>query len=119
MNEIEKNMACSDAIVAAISENYADNKFNSDKAVAIAIAEHGIDRVRNVLAGSIQAKEHDGRISMLNKVWAKSVEVKDFDRSRVADRCHTGLLDLFASKFRKQFDERKKSTPIKSRSEAR
>ncbi len=99
MNEIEKNMACSDAIVAAIAESFADNRLNSDKAVAIVVAEFGI--------------------SMLNKVWAKSVEVKDFDRFYVADRCHTGLLDMFASKFRKQFDERKRSAPIKSRSEAR
>ena len=64
----------------------------------------------DVLANTVQFKDHDGRISNANKQWAKTIPVVpnadswggDRNCYFVVDRAHTGLVDLFVTHFRKE-----------------
>ena len=69
------NVECHRAIEAAISSNYGDNRLDADAAVKSVLEQFSPERVRYVLANTIQQKDFDGRIPQPLKEWAKSVEV--------------------------------------------
>ena len=69
------NVECRRAIEAAISSNYGDNRLDADAAVKSVLEQFSPERVRYVLANTIQQKDFDGRIPQPLKEWAKSVEV--------------------------------------------
>ncbi|MCG4783743.1 DUF3849 domain-containing protein, partial [Acetatifactor sp. DFI.5.50] len=56
------NKECSSAIEAAISSNYGDNRLDADAAVKSVLEQFSPERVRYVLANTIQQKDFDGRI---------------------------------------------------------
>ena len=95
------NIACKEAIEAAISENYRDNRLNG-AAVSQVTEQFGYDRMLYVLANTVQQKEWDGRFSRANKAWAGTVEVPlnpdsfggERNQEFVVDS-HPGLTDLF------------------------
>ena len=108
------NMACKEAIEAAISENYRDNCLNTD-AVKKVMAQFGQERVMYVLANTVQQKDWDGRISSDNKAWAKSIPIFENPDARGTDRncffvvnSHPGLTDLFVTRARKEIAEQAK-----------
>ena len=80
------NEECRSAIEAAISSNYADNRLDADSAVKSVLEQFSPDRVRYVLANTIQQKDFDGRIPQSLKEWAKSVEVCPENASRLPVR---------------------------------
>ena len=95
------NIACKEAIEAAISENYRDNRLDG-AAVSQVTEQFGYDRMLYVLANTVQQKEWDGRFSRANKAWAGTVEVPPNPDSFGSDRnlefavdSHPGLTDLF------------------------
>ena len=101
------NMACKEAIEAAIRDHYCDNRLGSD-AVKQVVEQFGYDRVFHVLAVTVQQKDWDGRISQDNKAWAKTVSVFENPDAWGTDRncylvvnSHPGLTDLFLSQARK------------------
>ena len=99
----QANVACRDAIEAASSDSYGDNRLNTHAAVESVMEKFSTERVAYVLANTVQQKNHDGRLSPSVKEWAKSVEVcaenaTDF----IVDKVNPGLLDLFATEFQKQ-----------------
>ena len=99
----QANVACRDAIEAASSDSYGDNRLNTHAAVESVMEKFSTERVAYVLANTVQQKNHDGRLSPSVKEWAKSVEVcaenaTDF----IVDKVNPGLLDLFAAEFQKQ-----------------
>lgn len=104
------NIACRDAIDAAIADNYRDNRLGHG-AVKQVVEQFGYDRTLYVLANTVRQKDWDGRISRDNKEWAKTVPVyedKDKcggDRCRefVVDKAHPGLLDLFTTQARHEY----------------
>lgn len=104
------NVACKEAIEAAIAEHYGDNRLGKG-AVAQVVEQFGYDRTFYVLAATVRDKETDGRISRSNKEWARTVPVvEDIDdwnqnRSRyfVVDQCNPGLADLFLKMARHDF----------------
>lgn len=104
------NVACKEAIEAAIAEHYRDNRLGG-ASVAQVVEQFGYDRTFYVLAATVRDKESDGRISRPNKEWARTVPVvEDIDdwnqnRSRyfVVDRCNPGLTDLFLQMARHDF----------------
>ena len=53
------NMACKEAIEAAIRDHYRDNRLGSD-AVKQVVEQFGYDRVFHVLAVTVQQKDWDG-----------------------------------------------------------
>lgn len=103
------NIACRDAIEIAIRENYQDNRLGKE-AVKQVVDEFGYDRTLYVLAATVREKEWDGRFSIANKQWAKTIPVfEDLDTWKV-DRnvkfvvnSHPGLTDIFINMARREY----------------
>ena len=68
------NVACAEAIDAAISEHYRDDCLGRE-AVSQVVEQFGYDRMLYVLANTVRHKEQDGRISRDNKTWARTIPV--------------------------------------------
>ena len=109
------NEKCRSAIEAAISSNYGDNSLNAEAAVKSVLEQFSPERVRYVLANTIQQKNFDGRIPQPLKEWAKSVEVCPENASRfLVDKLNPGLTALFVDAFRQQTEPRKEVTSEKT-----
>ncbi len=109
----QANVACKDAIEKAVAAHFADNHLDAKAILEDVCAEFSMERVKLVLANTVQQKNWDGRFSHENKAWAKSVPVvEDMDawgNSRntgfVVDRSHPAILDGFISHFRKELEK--------------
>ena len=102
------NEKCRDAIEAAITSNYGDNRLDANAAVKSVLEQFSPERVRYILANTIQQKDFDGRIPQPLKEWAKSVEVCPENASRfVVDKANPGLTALFVDAFRQQTEPQK------------
>ncbi len=101
---MKSNIACKEAIEKAVYDNYDCWKLDAKTAMAQVAAQFTPERIKYVLAATVQQKEFDGRISSDNKAWSKDIPVADeLNRCRyVVDRCHPGLTDLFVKKFREE-----------------
>ena len=109
------NVECRRAIEAAISSNYGDNRLDADAAVKSVLEQFSPERVRYVLANTIQQKDFDGRIPQPLKEWAKSVEVCPENASRfLVDKPNPGLTALFVDAFRQQTEPQKEVTSEKT-----
>ena len=112
------NIECKNAIEDAISNHYSNNHFDGS-CVSEVIDRFGVERVAVVLASTVQDKEWDGRISVENKAWAKSVPVsEDCDawggrrnHEYVCSQAHPGLINLFVNRFRKEQELSKEKKP--------
>lgn len=102
--EHNTNIECKEAIEEAIANayDYEKSRLNVEQLSSV-IDKFGIERVKNVLAYTVQEKMFDGRFSRENKDWAKSInlpeEFKSIDKNRlsycIVDKAHTGLVDIF------------------------
>ena len=109
------NVECRRAIEAAISTNYGDNRLDADAAVKSVLEQFSPERVRYVLANTIQQKDFDGRIPQPLKEWAKSVDVCPENASRfLVDKPNPGLTALFVDAFRQQTEAQKDVTSEKA-----
>ena len=107
---------CKEAIEQAIAGHYHDNRLNTGGAREV-IAQFGLDRTMYVLAATVQAMDHDGRIGQDNKAWAQAfplvVDMDTHGRDRTMElqlyRAHPGLIDLFVHEAR---DEAAISCPV-------
>ncbi len=109
------NVECRRAIEAAISSNYGDNRLDADAAVKSVLEQFSPERVRYVLANTIQQKDFDGRIPQPLKEWAKNVEVCPENASRfLVDKSNPGLTALFVDAFRQQTEVQKEVTSEKA-----
>ena len=109
------NVECRRAIEAAISTNYGDNRLDADAAVKSVLEQFSPERVRYILANSIQQKDFDGRIPQPLKEWAKSVDVCPENASRfLVDKPNPGLTALFVDAFRQQTEPEKEVTSEKA-----
>ena len=109
------NVECRRAIEAAISSNYGDNRLDADAAVKSVLEQFSPERVRYVLANTIQQKDFDGRIPRPLKEWAKSVDVCPENASRfLVDKPNPGLTALFVDAFRQQTEPQKEVIPTKA-----
>lgn len=114
------NMACRDALEKAIHESYHDYCLDAGKASAQVAAQFGMERMAYVLANTVRAFDHDGRISRDNKAWAQTVPVcTDADewgheRSRyfLVSQVNPGLVNLLVSRVREEL-EKEKDVPAK------
>ena len=109
------NEECRSAIEAAISGNYAENRLDADAAVKSVLEQFSSERIRYVLANTIQQKDFDGRIPQSLKEWAKSVDVCSENASRfLVDKPNPGLTALFVDAFRQQTEPQKEVMPEKT-----
>ena len=103
------NVACKEAIEAAISAHYSDNRLGKQAALEV-IEAFGMDRTMYVLANTVRHKDWDGRISQDNKRWAMTIPVHadrnqwgdDRNTEFVVDKSHPGLTDLFVNQVRRE-----------------
>lgn len=109
------NMGCRDALEKAIHESYHDYCLDTGKAAAQVAAQFGMERMAYVLANTVRAFDHDGRISRDNKAWAQTIPVcADADewgheRSRyfLVSRVNPGLVNLLVSRVREELAKEK------------
>lgn len=99
------NMACKDAIEAAIRKDF-DGMTLSNNCAHNIIVEYGFKRTGWVLANTIQKKKHDGRFSIRNKEWAASNYIPLCNRnSECVVESHPAVLDGFVDQFQKALAE--------------
>jgi len=112
------NIECKNAIEDAISNHYSNNHFDGSCVSGI-IDRFGLERVTFVLANTVKDKEWDGRISVENKAWAKTISMpEDGDaqgHSRTHEyacsKIHSGLINLFVNQARKEQELAKEKKP--------
>lgn len=109
---LKANIACKDAIEAAIPKYYHVDGYTLDtkNCAKELILEFGLDRVAYVLANTIRCKRYDGRISPENLHWAYTISVvyeiqkpvqQTVNSRFVVDSCNMGLTDLLVNQVRK------------------
>lgn len=108
----KENINCKAAIESAIKENFDGSHLGHDVAKSV-IAEFGHDRVRFVLANTLEQFDHDRRFSSASKAWAKEFYIKpdklngrDFRRDFVVGS-HPVVLDGFINQVQKAYAELK------------
>lgn len=107
----KENVACKQAIEAAIREHYRDNNLGKEGAQQV-IEQFGLERVQYVLANTVRQMDWDGRISNDNKAWANNISVYEDKNHWGDDRnldfvvaSHPGLTDLFTTQVRRKAKE--------------
>ena len=125
-----ENAACRVAIDESINSNYDSKNWTLDtkNAVRQVSGVFGYNRMLYVLAISIQRKASDGRISRENVRWAESVPVipdtvswnvrNDRNNDFLAG-AHPGLLDMFVSTARQNYENMRPLTADDIAKEAR
>lgn len=104
----KENIACKNAIEAAIRRDFDGMHLNGDCAESV-INQFGYHRVSYVLANSLQCKAYDGRFSRGNHDWAKQTYIppdKDSYSNRNLDFAvdsHPAVLDGFVSQYRRVY----------------
>ncbi len=92
---------CKEAIEKAIAENFDGYTLPRDTAKAV-IEKFGKERVELVLANTIMHNSHDGRFSVNNKEWAKSlVPYANWDTRDYVVTSHPAVLDGFTNQARR------------------
>ena len=106
----EANIKCRNAIEQAISDNYQDNRLNTEEAVREVADIFGYDRPLYVLAVTVRAHLWDGRFDRETKTWAQEAPIAeggpDAERQYVIEKTHPGLVQMFTSRFRAQAREK-------------
>ena len=103
----DANMACKEAIEAAISENYVDYSLSTRVAVETVLEQFSEERVKYVLANTVQHNLHDGRYHAENKDWAGKISVcEENSQSFIVSQVHPGLVNLFINQFRDLLPEK-------------
>lgn len=99
------NIACKEAIEAAIRENFDGTHLHED-AVRRTLDAYGPERTSFVLANTVQQKAWDGRFSPANKEWAARITVSDSEERRCAYsvESHPAVLDGFITQTRKALE---------------
>ena len=110
------NCACKDEIESAISRNF-DGMHLQKECVTEVLDRYGTERVSVILAATVQVKAWDGRFSSSNKDWAFNVRTPNpttptgWDRRNdYAVNTHPAILDGFIHLFRKEIQEREKTS---------
>lgn len=98
-----ENCDCARAIERAIDEHYDGQRL--DPCAKEIIDCYGFDRVNFVLANTLRRSIEDGRYAEDNKKWARHFSVMDKENAwQYSVRSHPGLVDLFVSDARRQWD---------------
>lgn len=99
--------ACKKAIEDSINRHHDGFTF-SDGLVQDVMQRFSVERVKNVLAYTVQKKDWDGRFSRSNQEWAQGVQTGISEPLGIyfVVESHPALLDGFISMFRREVLER-------------
>ena len=105
------NIACKEAIEAAIRENFDGTHLNED-AVRRTLDAYGPERTSFVLASTVQMKDWDERFSSATKEWAARTTVADSEERRCtySVESHTDKLDSFIRQVREALEPAREQT---------
>lgn len=90
---------CAEHISEAISDNYNDNRLDSQSALYTVLKMYGSRLIGHILAGHISRSLSDGRYSEDNKTWASTYD--NLNNESYNLKAHAGLVDMFTTTFRK------------------
>lgn len=93
----QANIQCRIAIESEIRSSFDGMHLDAGCAERVAEA-FGFDRVRYVLAATLQEKDYDDRFSRSNKAWAAQTNISN--NSGFIVESHSAILDGFISQFR-------------------
>ena len=98
------NIKCKEAIEAAIREHF-DGYHLNDIAVNSVIQVFGVDRVKFVLANTVNLADWDGRYSVRNKEWANTVSDYNSESNRLRYRVtsHPAVLNGYIDQVRNNY----------------
>lgn len=101
---------CKKAIEKSINRHH-DGFYFSDGLVQDVTQKFSVERIKNVLAHTVQKKDWDERFSRSNREWAKSVQtgISEPLGTYFVVESHPTLLDGFISLFRREVLERSAS----------
>ena len=103
---LQANIACKNAIEAAIRQHF-DGMHLNEAAVTEVVSAYDKERICYVVANTLQQKSWDGRFSPSNKEWAAQFEIAaavrpDYDsRGAFVVDSHPAVLDGFTSLLRR------------------
>ncbi len=118
--DIKESKRCAAAIDKAISDNYGDNRLNTQGVLSDVLKNFTLERIALVLAARVSALDFDGRIDRDNIEWGKSVMAQLSEKESEKARqnfyinSHPGLINLFTNTVRKEIDrviEQEQSVP--------
>lgn len=106
------NISCKNAVEQAITENY-NGKYLDSNGVFAVIEKFGVERVRYVLANTLQQRSNDGRFSRQNISWAEQIKIpenitqgKNHNLDYVIES-HSAVLNGFVDMARVEFRTRR------------
>ena len=115
---------CKNAIADSINSHF-DGMYLGRECLSEVMEKYGSERVRNVLACTIQHKEWDARFSRSNREWAMKVDTSHMGKEPYQFMCdsHPAVLDGFVSMFRRdvlaQEHKGKPAAPIQHKPQER
>ncbi len=100
---------CARAIAASINKHF-DGMHLDKECLSEAMEKYSPERIRDVLACTIQHKEWDGRFSRSNREWAMKADTSHMGKEPYQFLCesHPAILDGFVSMFRREVLEQKR-----------
>ncbi|MEG0758654.1 MAG: DUF3849 domain-containing protein [Raoultibacter sp.] len=107
------NIACKEAIEASIRKHFDGMHLNKE-ALADVLSDFTPERIRFVLAATLQQKDYDGRFSTSNHSWAAEIDTSFCVspaynlRPSFAVQSHPAVLDGFVSLFRREKERERK-----------
>ncbi|MBR3704969.1 MAG: DUF3849 domain-containing protein [Oscillospiraceae bacterium] len=101
------NVACRDTTEKVIADNHVNHHFEVEVVYAIIKTLFGIERLRYILALTVQDSTWDGRYSQENKAWAETLLVHSPSPKEEASKyrlyqAHPVLIDALVTYARKQ-----------------
>lgn len=94
------NIQCKIAIENEIRQSF-DGMYLDPGCAERVVERFGFERVRYVLAATLQEKDYDGRFSRRNKEWGAQTSIAENSRNyQFVVESHPAVLDGFISQFR-------------------
>ena len=102
------NLQCRDAICEAINAHYQNDRLNEAAAREV-VEQFGYERTMVVLANTVHKKDWDRRFSPDNRKWADTIPcpcdmLGERGKRFLVDKVHPGLVDLFITQFRRNYE---------------
>lgn len=94
--------SCRAAITDSINSHF-DGMHLGDECITEVMEKFSPERVKNVLAYTVQKKNWDGRFSMSNRAWANGIDTSHMGKEsyQFVVESHPAVLDGFISMFRR------------------
>lgn len=101
----EENFKCSKALSTLMTTAYSNNRLDCEQVYNAICRMFDKSRISYILATTVNMYSHDGRISYMNKEWARKTANGSNYEHTLEQAIHVGLIDLFATYYRRKEGE--------------